>query len=74
MKIQEIEKVALKLSSKERAALSYKLLESIDAESQDNIDKIWQQEVEERYNQITNSLTQTKNSELVIKEAKLKYK
>lgn len=74
MKIHEIEKAALKLSNKERAALSYKLLESIDAETQDNIDKIWQQEVEERYNQITNSLTQTKNGELVIKEAKLKYK
>lgn len=74
MKTKEIEKAALKLSNKERAALSYKLLESIDAETADDIDKIWQKEVEARYNQIVNGKLKEENSELVIKEAKSKYK
>ncbi len=73
MKISEIEKAALHLPLKERATLSYKLLESIDSENSDNIDEIWQNEVDERYKQIKSGKAKTKKAELVIKEAKAKY-
>ena len=74
MGIKEIEKAALSLSSKERAALSYKLLESIDSENREDADEIWQKEVEARYEQLTNGKAKGKEAELVIKEAKSKYK
>ena len=74
MRTREIEKAALRLSAKERAALSYKLIESIDSETVKNLDELWQKEVEERYKQITNGSTKLKNAELVIHEAKSKYK
>lgn len=74
MGIKEIEKAALLLSSKERAALSYKLLESIDSESKEDSDEIWQKEVEARYEQLIQGEAKGKEAELVINEAKSKYK
>ncbi len=74
MGIKEIEKAALSLSSKERAALSYKLLESIDSENREDTDEIWQKEVEARYEQLVKGEAKGKEAELVIKEAKSKYK
>ncbi len=74
MGINEIEKAAMKLSSKERAKLSYRLLESIDSEVSEDIDELWQKEVEERYMQITQKSSSTRNAESVINEAKSKYK
>jgi hypothetical protein len=73
MKTSEIEKVALRLSVKERAALSLKLLESIDSENISDFDEVWQKEVEERYKQIVNGKAKTRKADLVIKEAKSKY-
>ncbi len=73
MKKNEIEKAALRLSSRERAALSYKLLESIDSENISDVDELWQKEVDERYRQLTTGIAKGKESELVIKEAKSKY-
>jgi hypothetical protein len=73
MKVIEIEKEALRLSSKERAALSYRLLESIDSENIDDIDEIWQKEVEKRYAQLKTDISISKSADLVIKEAKSKY-
>ncbi|MCL6097612.1 MAG: addiction module protein [Bacteroidetes bacterium] len=74
MKTNQLEKEALRLSPKEKAVLSYKLLESIDSENFEDIDKLWQKEVEERYKQITSGSAKLKNAELVIHEAKSKYK
>jgi hypothetical protein len=73
MSIKEIEEAALSLSAKERAELSYKLLESIDSEIIHDVDKIWQEEVNERYEQLKLEATERKAAELVIKEAKSKY-
>lgn len=73
MKTNEIEKAALKLSDRERALLSYKLLESLDAETKEDIDKIWQSEVEERYEQIAKDRAKEKDGGMVLKEAKSKY-
>jgi len=74
MKTKEIEKAALRLSTKERALLSYKLLASIDSEATKDAVELWQKEVEERYKQITCGDAKLKNAELVIHEAKSKYK
>jgi hypothetical protein len=74
MRTREIEKAALRLSAKERAALSYKLIESIDSETIKDSDELWQKEVEARYQQITSGSAKLKNAELVIREAKSKYK
>ena len=74
MRTRDIEKAALRLSAKERAALSYKLIESIDSETVRDPDELWQKEVEERYKQITSGSAKLKNAELVIHEAKSKYK
>ena len=73
MSIKEIEEAALSLSAKERAELSYKLLESIDSENIQNIDKIWKEEVKERYEQLKIDASAGRDAELVIKEAKSKY-
>ncbi len=73
MSIKEIEEAALSLSAKERAELSYKLLESIDSENIQNIDKIWQEEVKDRHEQLKIDASMRKDAELVIKEAKSKY-
>ncbi|MHB8905569.1 MAG: addiction module protein [Melioribacteraceae bacterium] len=73
MSIKEIEEAALSLSPRERAELSYKLLESIDSEIIHDVDKIWQEEVNERYEQLKLDATERKTAELVIKEAKSKY-
>ena len=70
MKTTEIEKAALRLSSRERAALSYKLLESIDAESfTADADELRQKEVDERYKQLTTGIAKDKEAELVIKRS-----
>ncbi|MBA4406955.1 hypothetical protein C0389_06745 [bacterium] len=73
MSIKKIEKAALSLSAKERAELSYILLESIDSEDIQNIDKIWQDEVNDRYEQLKIDSSERRAAELVIKEAKSKY-
>jgi len=74
MGIKEIEKAALALSSKKKASLSYKLLESIDSENVTDSDKIWQKEVDVRYKQLIKNTAKEKDSESVIREAKSKYK
>ncbi|OGU33876.1 MAG: hypothetical protein A2068_14285 [Ignavibacteria bacterium GWB2_35_6b] len=73
MQTKELVKAVLRLPAKEKAELSYKLLESIDTEDVADIDEIWQREVEERYKQITSGKAKTKKAELVIKQAKSKY-
>ena len=74
MSIEEIEKAALSLTSKEKAILSFKLIESIDSDSDEEVDKIWLDEIEKRYRQILEKNVKTKNADTVIAEAKAKYK
>ncbi|OGU65013.1 MAG: hypothetical protein A2499_06185 [Stygiobacter sp. RIFOXYC12_FULL_38_8] len=73
MTINEIEKAADNLTPAEKALLSYKLLESIDSESSENLDQFWQKEIDDRYNQILKGKAILKNANSVINEAKQKY-
>jgi hypothetical protein len=46
----------------------------LDSEDTSDIDEVWQKEVEERYEQIRSGKAKTKKADLVINEAKSKYK
>jgi hypothetical protein len=64
----------MKLSPKEKAILTYKLLESLEGESSPDIDDVWANEALSRYKQIKEGKDVLIDSELVIREAKSKYK
>ncbi len=72
MKLLEAE--LLKLSPKERAVITYKLLASLEEEESENIDEIWINEALNRHKQITEDKSQRIDIDLVLKEAKSKYK
>ena len=74
MDIKALEAELLKLSPKEKASISYKLLESLESDETENIDEIWVNEALDRYNQIGDANKTLIDSELVIKEARSKYK
>lgn len=73
MTIGEIEKAASNLSPAEKAKLSFKLLESIDTESDENLDQLWKTEIEARYKQFLEDKSILKDAAAVINEAKQKY-
>ena len=74
MKSKAIETAALKLSPKEKAELSYKLLESLQNDETESIDKIWAEEAERRYDSILKNEVHLSESKSVFKEAISKYK
>jgi hypothetical protein len=74
MELKSLEAELLKLSPKEKAILIYKLLESLENDESENIDEIWVNEALNRYYQISEANKNLIDSELLIKEAKSKYK
>jgi DNA-directed RNA polymerase specialized sigma24 family protein len=74
MDLKSLESELLKLSPKERAIVTYKLLESLDSEESGDIQDIWINEALSRYNQLARNSKLAVDSELIIKEAKAKYK
>jgi hypothetical protein len=73
MTLIDMEKAALNLTAKERALLSYKLLESIETENREEPDKFWQEEVENRYKEYRNNDYIMKDAATVLNEARSKY-
>jgi hypothetical protein len=73
MTISEIEKAVSSLSAAEKAKLSYKLLESIEKDADENLDQLWNAEVDSRYKQIQEGKAILKDASAVINEAKQKY-
>ena len=73
MDLKSLEAELLKLSAKEKAAITYKLLESLESDESGNIEEIWVNEALNRYYNITSVGDAVIDSELVIKEAKSKY-
>ena len=73
MDLKSLEVELLKLSAKEKAAITYKLLESLESDESGNIEEIWVNEALNRYSNITGGRDAVVDSELVIKEAKSKY-
>jgi hypothetical protein len=74
MDLKSLESELLKLSPRDRAIVTYKLLDSLESEESGDIEDIWINEALRRYDQIAQSDKFTIDSDLIIKEAKLKYK
>lgn len=73
MDIKSLESELMKLSPKEKAIITTKLLASLDAEVDQDLEKIWLNEALSRYDQLLKDETILTDSDLVIKEAKSKY-
>ena len=74
MDLKSLESELLKLSPRERAIITYKLLNSLESEESGDIEDIWVNEALSRYDQIDRSGKFTVDSNLIISEAKAKYK
>ena len=74
MDLKSLESELLKLSPRERAMITYKLLDSLEGEESGDIEDVWINEALSRYDQIAHSSEYAVNSELIIREAKAKYK
>ena len=74
MDLKSLESELLKLSPRERAIVTYKLLESLESEESGDIQDIWINEALSRYDQLAQNSKLAIDSELIIKEAKEKYK
>ena len=74
MDLKSLESELLKLSPRERAIVTYKLLESPESEESGDIQDIWINEALSRYDQLAQNSKFAVDSELIIKEAKEKYK
>ena len=74
MDLKSLESELLKLSPRERAIVTYKLLESLESEESGDIQDIWINEALSRYDQLARNSKLAVDSELIIKEAKEKYK
>ena len=74
MDLKSLETELLKLSPRERAIVTYKLLQSLEIEESGDVEDIWINEALKRYDQIIKTDKFTIDSELIIKEAKSKYK
>ena len=74
MELKQLESELLKLSPKERALMTFKLLESLEAEEAGDFEEVWISEALNRYKQISEDGKSLIDSDLVIREAKSKYK
>lgn len=73
MDLKSLESELLKLSPKEKAIVTYKLLDSLESEESGDIVDIWLDEALSRYDQIAKTGKFTIDSDLIIREAKSKY-
>lgn len=73
MDIKSLESELMKMSPREKAQITAKLLSSLEAEGDEDLDVIWLNEALTRYDQLIKDKTLLIDSELVIKEAKSKY-
>jgi len=73
MDIKSLETELLKLTPREKAIITYKLLESLDAEENHDYENIWIDEALKRYDQLSGNKKLLIDCDLVIKEAKSKY-
>lgn len=73
MDIKFLETELMKLSTREKAMIISKLLESLDIAEDENLENVWVEEAVKRYNQVLNGENILIDSDLIIKEAKSKY-
>lgn len=73
MDIKSLEKELLKLTPREKAIITHKLLKSLDTEENQDYEDVWIDEALTRYNQISEDESLIHDFNLVIKESKSKY-
>lgn len=74
MKVKEIEKEALRLSSHERALLVEHLIGSLEPDDDPDAERAWIEEAERRYQNYKTGKVKTIPAEQVFKDARLKLK
>ena len=73
MDIKSLEKELLILTPREKAIITYKLLDSLDTEENHDYEDVWIDEALKRYDQLSENRKLLIDCDLVIKEAKTKY-
>ncbi len=73
MDIKSLEKELLKLTPREKAIITTKLLKSLDSEEDQDYEDVWIDEALNRYNQISKDKSFLHDFSMVIKESKEKY-
>jgi len=73
MDIKSLEKELLKLTPREKAIITYKLLDSLDTEENHDYEDVWIDEALKRHDQLSENRKLLIDCDLVIKEAKTKY-
>ena len=71
---EEIMSAALALPPKERVMLADLLMESIDTEDQERIDRLWAEEAERRLKEIEEGLVKTIPGDEVMRKLRARYK
>ncbi len=71
-KVKEIEKEALRLSSRERALLAEHLISSLDEQVDPEAERLWVEEAERRYREYKEGKVKAKSAKAVFKEARSK--
>ena len=74
MKVQEIEKEALRLSSHERALLAEHLIGSLETDTDPDAERYWIEEAERRYAEYKAGRVKAIPSDQVFKDARAKLK
>lgn len=74
MKVKEIEKEALRLSSHERALLVEHLIGSLEPDDDPDAERAWIEEAERRYQNYKAGKGKTIPAEQVFKDARMKLK
>ncbi len=74
MKVKEIEKEALRLSSHERALLVEHLIGSLEPDDDPDAERAWIEEAEHRYQEYKAGKVKTIPAEQVFKDARAKLK
>lgn len=73
MDIKSLEKELLKLTAREKAIITTKLLNSLDSEVDHDYEDVWIDEAINRYKQIAEDKFVIHDFRIVIKESKEKY-
>jgi len=74
LKVHELEKEALRLDPRERALLAEHLISSLDADEDPDVERLWIEEAERRYKEYKQGGVKGKPAEMVLREARAKFK
>jgi len=74
LKVEKLEKEALQLDPHDRALLAEHLISSLDADEDPDAERLWIEEAERRYRDYRAGNVKAKPAEMVLREAKAKFK